>query len=147
MNETLISSPAGVMSVLVAVVALWFWLERRFRWKIFEYLPPLIFIYATPVVLSNTGVIPYSSETYDFLREYGLPVFIVAITGVFIPMVFPLLARRVRHASGKTAHWAENDGSDDIRPNRTGIGSLRTHRSEIWTRSKTDYRAESRHVR
>ena len=77
MNSTLISSPAGVMTVLIAVVAFWFWLERSTRWKIFEFLPPLVFIYATPVLLSNFGVIPFHNATYDFLYKYGLPVFIV----------------------------------------------------------------------
>jgi uncharacterized membrane protein len=77
MNSTIISSPAGVMTVLIAVVTFWFWLERTTRWKLFEFLPPLVFIYATPVVLSNFGVIPYSNAAYDFLYKYGLPVFIV----------------------------------------------------------------------
>jgi uncharacterized membrane protein len=77
MNSTLIASPAGVMATLVAVVSFWFWLEKKTRWKIFEFLPPLIFIYASPVLLSNMGVIPFRSEAYDFLRQYGLPVFIV----------------------------------------------------------------------
>ncbi|HET6591963.1 MAG TPA: DUF819 family protein [Xanthomonadales bacterium] len=76
MDNSLITSPAGVMTVLVAVASFWFWLEKRSRWKLFEYLPPLIFIYATPVVLSNTGLIPFENAAYDFLRHYGLPVFI-----------------------------------------------------------------------
>jgi len=76
MDSAVITSPAGVMTVLVAVVSFWFWLERRSRWKLFEYLPPLIFIYATPVVLSNTGLIPHHNAAYDFLRHYGLPIFI-----------------------------------------------------------------------
>ena len=74
---SLVSSPVGVMTVLVAVVAFWFWLERSTRWKLFEFLPPLIFIYASPVLLSNFGVIPFESTAYDFLRHYGLPMFIV----------------------------------------------------------------------
>jgi uncharacterized membrane protein len=77
MNEALVQSPIGVMSVLVSVVAFWFWLEKTSNWKIFGFLPPLIWIYATPVVLSNTGIIPYSSAAYDFLRHFGLPIFIV----------------------------------------------------------------------
>lgn len=77
MNGALIASPAGVMTVLIAVVAFWFWLEKATRWRIFDFLPPLIFIYATPVLLSNTGLIPFRSEAYDFLRQYGLPIFIV----------------------------------------------------------------------
>lgn len=77
MNEAMITDPLGVMTVLIAVVAFWFWLEKATRWRIFEFLPPLIFIYVSPVLLSNTGVIPFQSAAYDFLRQYGLPVFIV----------------------------------------------------------------------
>lgn len=77
MTSSIITSPVGVMTVLIAVVTFWFWLERRTRWKLFEFLPPLIFIYASPVLLSNFGVIPYESAAYDFLRHYGLPIFIV----------------------------------------------------------------------
>ena len=76
MNSPLIDSPVGVMAMLVAVVSFWFWLEKKSQWKIFDFLPPLIFIYATPVVLSNTGLIPYENAAYDFLRQYGLPIFI-----------------------------------------------------------------------
>ncbi len=77
MNSVLIASPIGVLAALAAVVSFWFWLEKKTQWKIFEFLPPLIFIYASPVLLSNTGIIPFKSEAYDFLRQYGLPVFIV----------------------------------------------------------------------
>jgi uncharacterized membrane protein len=77
MNTSLVSSPIGVMTILVMVVAFWFWLERSSQWKIFDYLPPLIFIYASPVFLSNFGILPFKSEAYDFLRHYGLPIFIV----------------------------------------------------------------------
>jgi uncharacterized membrane protein len=77
MDTSIVSSPIGVMSVLISVVAFWFWLERSTKWKVFEYLPPLVFIYASPVLLSNFGVIPFSSDAYDFLRQYALPMFIV----------------------------------------------------------------------
>jgi len=76
MSNPLVESPVGVMAVLVAVVSFWFWLEKNSGWKIFNYLPPLIFIYATPVLLSNTGLIPHENAAYDFLRHYGLPIFI-----------------------------------------------------------------------
>ncbi|MDT8439775.1 MAG: DUF819 family protein [Wenzhouxiangellaceae bacterium] len=71
-----ITSPLGVMTTLVAVAAFWFWLEQQSGWRLFNYLPPLLWIYATPIVLANTGVIPFSSEAYAGLRQYGLPLFI-----------------------------------------------------------------------
>ena len=77
MTTSLITSPIGVMTVLIAVVAFWFWLERSTHWKLFDFLPPLVFIYASPVLLSNFGVIPFKSGAYDFLYHYGLPIFIV----------------------------------------------------------------------
>ncbi|MGD2114992.1 MAG: DUF819 family protein [Acidobacteriota bacterium] len=75
----MISSPAGVMTVLVGTAAFFFWLERFTGWKLFKYLVPLIWIYATPLVLRNVGVLPESSASYDVLREYGLPMFIVLL--------------------------------------------------------------------
>ncbi|MDT8451015.1 MAG: DUF819 family protein [Wenzhouxiangellaceae bacterium] len=71
-----VASPLGVMTMLVAVSAFFFWLEQTSGWRIFNYLPPLLWIYATPIILSNTGVIPFSSEAYAGLRQYGLPLFI-----------------------------------------------------------------------
>ncbi len=77
MTTSIVSSPIGVMTVLIALVAFWLWLERSTGWKLFAYLPPLVFIYATPVLLANFGLIPHESAAYDFLFAYGLPIFIV----------------------------------------------------------------------
>ena len=77
MNEVLIGSPGGVLAVLAAVAALWFFIAQVTEWKLFQYVPPLIFIYATPVFLNNFGVIPSASPVYDGLSEYVLPAFIV----------------------------------------------------------------------
>ncbi len=77
-NETTayVSSHEGVLAILVAVCAFWFYVEQKTRWKVFEFLPPLIFIYLTPVILNNTGVIPEASGVYDVLRGIALPMFI-----------------------------------------------------------------------
>jgi uncharacterized membrane protein len=75
----MIESPVGVMTVLVGTAALFFWLERVTGWKLFQYLVPLIWIYAIPVLLRNVGLLPAESATYDVLRELGLPVVIVLL--------------------------------------------------------------------
>jgi uncharacterized membrane protein len=71
-----VTGPLGVMTALVAIAAFWFWVEQRTEWRLFGFVPPLLFIYATPIFLSNTGVLPFSSAAYDGLRAYGLPLFI-----------------------------------------------------------------------
>jgi len=75
-RSALIGSPEGVLAVLVGIAAFFFFLEQKTQWKLFEFLPPLIFIYALPVVLTNTGITPASSPVYDTLRSFGLPMFI-----------------------------------------------------------------------
>jgi uncharacterized membrane protein len=71
-----VTTPLGVMTLLVGIAAFWFWVEQRTEWRLFGFVPPLLFIYATPIFLSNTGVLPFSSAAYDGLRAYGLPLFI-----------------------------------------------------------------------
>ena len=48
-SEVLISSPIGVLATLAFVAAFFFMLEQTTRAKLFQYIPPLLFIYATPV--------------------------------------------------------------------------------------------------
>ncbi|UCC96878.1 MAG: DUF819 family protein [Phycisphaerales bacterium] len=77
MDESYISSPAGVLAVLCGIGALFFLLEEQTRWKLFNYFPPLIFIYAVPAVLSNTGILPNTSAVYDWLSSAVLPMLLV----------------------------------------------------------------------
>jgi len=77
MDESYISSPVGVLTVLCGIGALFFWLEERTKAKLFNYFPPLIFIYALPAVMSNTGVLTNNSPVYDWLSSTVLPMFLV----------------------------------------------------------------------
>jgi uncharacterized membrane protein len=77
MDESYISSPAGVLTILCGIGALFFFLEERTKWKLFNYFPPLIFIYAIPAVMSNTGILTNTSPVYDWLSLIVLPMFLV----------------------------------------------------------------------
>ncbi len=76
MDSYLISSPAGILAVLAAVTSFFFFLEKKYQWNFFNFLPPLIFIYLVPVLLSNTGIIPSKSGVYDFMGSSILPLFL-----------------------------------------------------------------------
>jgi uncharacterized membrane protein len=91
-----ISSPAGVLAVLCAVAALFFLLAEVTASRLFNYLPPLLFIYATPVVLNNAGIIPADSPVYAGLGTYVLPAFIVLmLIKVNVPAVVKVMGRGV----------------------------------------------------
>jgi len=87
MPDTLITSPAGILAVLVGICAFFFFLEKQTGWKLFNYLPPLIWIYLTPVILANPGVIwkgcpaiiAHDSPLFDWMRDVILPLFLIIL--------------------------------------------------------------------
>jgi uncharacterized membrane protein len=72
-----ITSDAGVLAALCGVCAFFFWLERATRWRVFNIVPPLVFIYLLPVIMTNTGVLPAKSPVYDKIGEIVLPMMLV----------------------------------------------------------------------
>ena len=96
MSDALISSPGGVLAVLCAVAAFWFFVEQITEWKLFQYLPPLLFIYATPVFLNNLDVIPSGSSVYSGLSTYALAAFIVLmLLKVNVPAAVRIMGKGV----------------------------------------------------
>lgn len=77
--EPMISSPMGTLAMVTGIVVLAFFVQYRYQPKLFQYLPPLLWIYVTPLVLSQLGVIPQKSDTYTTLKTYGLPIFLTAM--------------------------------------------------------------------
>ena len=94
--DVLISSPLGVFAVLATVAAFFFALTEVTRAKLFTYIPPLLFIYATPVFLNNLDVIPSESPVYGALSAYLLPAFIVLmLIKVDVPAVARVMGKGV----------------------------------------------------
>ncbi|MGB5246887.1 MAG: DUF819 family protein [Woeseia sp.] len=94
--QILISSPIGVLAVLCAVAAFWFAVEQRTKLVFFQYVPPLLFIYATPVFLNNLDVIPHDSPVYGGLSSFALPAFIVLmLIKVNVPAAIRIMGKGV----------------------------------------------------
>ncbi len=95
-SVALVSSPIGVLAVLAFVAAFFFAIEQTTQAKLFQYLPPLLFIYATPVFLNNFDVIPSASPVYSGLSAYLLPAFIVLmLIKVNVPAVVRVMGKGV----------------------------------------------------
>ena len=97
MENVWISSPVGVLAVLCAVAAFWFVAAQVTGWRLFQYVPPLLFIYATPVFLNNLDVIPSSgSPVYSGLSDFVLPAFIVLmLIKVNVPAAVRIMGKGV----------------------------------------------------
>ncbi len=92
----LIASPIGVLAVLCSVAAFFFLVAELTGAKLFHYVPPLLFIYATPVFLNNFDVIPNDSPIYAGLSTFVLPAFIVLmLIKVNIPAVVKVMGKGV----------------------------------------------------
>jgi uncharacterized membrane protein len=83
--------------VLCAVAAFWFVVDQVTQWKLFQYIPPLLFIYATPVLLNNLDVIPSTgSPVYSGLSDFVLPAFIVLmLIKVDVPAAVRIMGKGV----------------------------------------------------
>ncbi|MCL4306328.1 DUF819 family protein [bacterium] len=96
MTEPLLSSPASVLAVLAITAATFFWLERKTRWKLFEFVPPLLFIYLLPVAFSNGGIIPAKSPVYTQLSDLALPMFLtLLLLNVDVAATFKVMGKGV----------------------------------------------------
>ena len=67
----------GVMAVITMIPVFFIWLERRTKWKVFDILPAIIWIFLTPIFLSNLYVIPRTTPIYTTFRSFAVPMFIV----------------------------------------------------------------------
>jgi uncharacterized membrane protein len=76
-DRILITDSYALLAVLMLVPVLFLKLEEWSRWRLFEYLPPIIWIFLFPIVLSVLKIIPSSSPTYDHFKSFGVPMFII----------------------------------------------------------------------
>ncbi len=76
-TQPLFQDTVGVLTVILMIPVFFLWLERRFRWKIFDYLPAIIWIFLVPIALSNLDVIPRQSPVYTEFKAFAVPLFIV----------------------------------------------------------------------
>lgn len=71
MPNTIFSSEGALLFIMVATVALGFWLQR---FKVFKTLGPALTVIVMGIVLSNLRIVPTSSPTYDAISGYCVPL-------------------------------------------------------------------------
>ena len=72
-TTALITEPMAVFGFLAALVALVFWASELPRCrKVFEVVPPVIYVYFLPMLATTAGITPASSPLYDWTVPYLL---------------------------------------------------------------------------
>ena len=96
MSEAFITNPVGILVVLTGVTSFFFFLEKQTGWKLFNYFPPLLFIYAIPLIFSNTGIIAGKSEVYGWMGDVILPLFLtVMLLDVDVGHAFKIMGKGI----------------------------------------------------
>ena len=72
-TTALINDPMGVFAFLAGLVALIFWVSELPRCKkLFEVVPPVIYVYFLPMLATTAGITPAASPLYDWTVPYLL---------------------------------------------------------------------------
>jgi uncharacterized membrane protein len=74
-----ITDAAGILAILSGVCAFFYWLEKTTQWRLFHFLPPLVFVYVVPAILTNLHVIPARSSVRDGFETLVLPMMLVLL--------------------------------------------------------------------
>jgi len=70
----MVTDPAAILVMLLAVLALIFWFGETVPGKkLFSIVPSLVFCYFLPTTLTTLGVLPAESVLYDWIKAYLLP--------------------------------------------------------------------------
>ena len=88
----MITETNQLFALLAGVLGLVFWLSTLPALsKIFKFMPPVIWAYFVPMILTTAGVIPSSSTVYSWMSGYLLPfsLFLLMIT-VDLPSILKL---------------------------------------------------------
>jgi len=73
-TSAIVTDPAAILVVLLAVLALIFWFgESGPGKKLFGIVPSLVFCYFLPTTLTTLGILPAESVLYDWIKTYLLP--------------------------------------------------------------------------
>ena len=88
----LVENPAGVLAVLLVVLAVIFWLTQRpVVGRMFKVVPALVFCYFVPTALTTLGVIPAESELYKWIKTFLLPAsLLLLVLSLDVPAILRL---------------------------------------------------------
>ena len=76
-SQVLITHPYALLAVMMLIPVFFLYLEQWTGWKMWDYFPPIIWIFIVPIILSNVKIIPIESNTYDTFKAFAVPMFII----------------------------------------------------------------------
>jgi uncharacterized membrane protein len=87
-----ITDPGGLLAILLAVLAVIFYLANHpVTGRFFKIIPSLVFCYFVPTLLTTLGVIPHESALYTWIKDSVLPAaLLLLILALDVPGIIRL---------------------------------------------------------
>ena len=81
MESVLISNSFGLLAVLLIIPAIIFMIDSHEKYgKLFKFIPPLVFAYFIPTILTALEIIPSDAEIYKQIKTFVLPASLLLLT-------------------------------------------------------------------
>ena len=82
MEGVLIKDQFGLLAILMIIPAVIYAINNHTNWgkRFFGIVPPLVFAYFIPTILTSLGVIPDSSPIYSEIKRFVLPASLLLLT-------------------------------------------------------------------
>jgi uncharacterized membrane protein len=82
MEGVLIKDQFGLLAILMIIPAVIYAINNHTNWgkRFFGIVPPLVFAYFIPTILTSLGVIPDSSPIYTEIKRFVLPASLLLLT-------------------------------------------------------------------
>lgn len=82
MEGVLIKDQFGLLAILMIIPAVIYAINHHTKWgnKFFGIVPPLVFAYFIPTILTSLGIIPDSSPIYIQIKRFVLPASLLLLT-------------------------------------------------------------------
>ncbi len=81
MDTALINNSFGLLALLSIIPAIIFTVDSHAKYgKIFKFVPPLVFAYFIPTILTALNIIPSEAIIYKQIKTFVLPASLLLLT-------------------------------------------------------------------
>jgi len=81
LDQPFINNSFGLLAVLLIIPAIIFTIDSHAKYgKLFKFIPPLVFAYFIPTILTALGIIPSEAVVYKQIKTFVLPASLLLLT-------------------------------------------------------------------
>ena len=123
----LINDPTAILVYLISLIGLIYFIKQQ-PWasKVFDIIPPVIWVYFLPMISTTLGITPEQSDLYSWVKTYLLPAAVVTNLLFLYDAGYGTIKRKTEF---KFRHNSDGILQTEFRQNSDGIQTESKHNS------------------